>query len=163
MDSEDFEALVADLALRHAIEDFILQEVALLDDGKLSDWIRLFSEDGFYWIAESPAQESPFDGATPFYGNVAAIESAFPRRPDGMRSVRSVTNIRIENRNPKLGAFEVSAVFLLAERRRDEEDGPLAGRYDYALLRSGDGFRIAAKRAVTVSGEGAGRERDYPL
>ena len=161
MDEDDIEALFADLTLRREIEDVVLKEAALLDDGKLSEWVALFDREGVYWIAASPDQQDPLDGTSPFFGTPMTIGKAFPNRPAGLRSVRSVGSIRIENRNPKLGAFEVSASFVLAERR-DGGETVTAGRYDFALLRGGPGeFRIAAKRVAVLSGSAAGR--DFPV
>ncbi len=161
MDEDDIEALFADLTLRREIGDFVLNEAALLDDGKLTEWVALFDREGVYWIASSPDQQDPLDGTSLFFGNPMAIGESFPNRPAELRSVRSVGSIRIENRNPKLGAFEISAAFVLAERREGGET-VTAGRYDFALLRSGPGeFRIAAKRVAVLAGSAVGR--DFPI
>jgi hypothetical protein len=161
MEDEDIEALFADLTLRREVEDFVQQEAALLDDGRLPEWAALFGGDGVYWVAASPDQQNPLDGSSPFFGDPASVRAAFPERPGNLRSVRSVGSVRIENRNAKLGAFEVSAAFVLAERRGDT-DALTAGRYDFALLRSGPGqFRIAAKRVSVLVGSAAAR--DYPF
>lgn len=161
MDEEDLEALFADLTLRREVEDFVHREAALLDEGKLAEWLALFDREGVYWIASSPDQQDPLDGTSPFFGAPPALRETFAPRPADLRSVRSVGSVRIENRNPKLGAFEVSAAFVLAERR-DGGEAVTAGRCDFALLRSGPGeFRIAAKRVAVLAGSAAGR--DFPI
>src|SRR5215510_7921843 len=35
---------------RQEAEDFLYAEARLLDAGRLEEWLKLFTEDGFYWI-----------------------------------------------------------------------------------------------------------------
>ena len=35
---------------RQEAEDFLYAEGRLLDEGRLEEWLKLFTEDGFYWI-----------------------------------------------------------------------------------------------------------------
>jgi len=39
-----------DRALEHELADFVAHEAALLDAGRLDEWLALFAEDGRYWV-----------------------------------------------------------------------------------------------------------------
>ncbi|MEX2455483.1 MAG: aromatic-ring-hydroxylating dioxygenase subunit beta [Rhodospirillaceae bacterium] len=163
--SEDIDPLIADLLFVRQVEEFLYREAALLDDGRIAEWLGLFAADGFYWVPGFPGQESPFDASSPFYGDVAAMRARFLQRPGGaVAASRTVSNILVEGRNAGLGAYEISARYVLAIAGPEGRQAVHGGRYDYALLREGDsGFRIAAKRASVVTAGSLDLPLEFPL
>lgn len=162
----DLEALAADLLFARQVEAFLFREAGMLDDGDVKGWLDLFAGDGFYWVPSDPAQDSPFDGESLFYGNLAAMRTQFAGGPsaNGVLLSRVVSNAKVENRNDRLGACEVSARFVLVGASPSGASFTIGGRYDYALLREGEsGFRIAAKRVSPVGAAALTPPLDFPL
>lgn len=157
---DDPDARLAELVFFREVEDFLFLEADLLDEGRVADWIALFTEDGFYWVPAAVDQERPDSAESLFYGGIAALREGFAvsgGAPAAHLS-RVVSNVRIESRNAKLGACEVSARFVLAERRPGAAQRIFAGRCDYALLRLPEsGFRVAAKKATVLTGDSLDR------
>ena len=159
----DIEALL----LLREIEEFIIAELALLDEGDLLAWRELFTEDGTYWAPARPDQESPLDQISLFYDDraimaVRAERLAPPRdhgRPPPPRTSHMVSNIEIIGREDGGARLEVRARFHMLEYRPETEQRSFGGRYDYTLVRVPGGLRIAAKKATVINCDGA----FYPL
>ena len=45
--------------LHDRLINFVLDEAQLLDEGRLAEWLELFSDDGYYWMPVSPGQTDP--------------------------------------------------------------------------------------------------------
>lgn len=153
---------LARLGLIRDVEEFLIREVALLDDRRFEDWVELFTEDGFYWAPATPDQESPQEEVSLFYDDVAMMRTRFARlrhprvhsQTPPSRTSHMISNVLIEAHNAELGALEVSARFMMLEFRPGNEQRCFGGRYDYALLRDREaGFRIAAKKATVLNSD----------
>lgn len=143
-------------ALLRDVENFILDEVDLLDSWQLEKWQELFSEDGRYLIpplnVENP--DTIEQGKVVFLahddihmirGRVQRLmkKSAFVEWPRS--NVRHmITNIRLL----EYGGDEVRvrATFMIYRARRGVVT-TYVGRYFYRLVRDADSFRIREKRA----------------
>ena len=154
---DDIDVLTAELIQFRRIEAFLIREAALLDDGRLGAWVDLFAEDGFYWAPADPSQQSPFERKSLLHEDRDGLRRRFcvDAPAAAIRSSRAVSNIAIEAANAKLGAYEISARFVMVQSRPGESQRFYAGRYDYGLLRSGDGGgSIAAKKATLLDATG---------
>lgn len=154
------EDAVAGLLLLREVEAFLVREAGLLDDRRFEDWIALFADDGYYWAPAEPGQENPLAGVSLFFDDVAMLRTRIARlrhprahaQVPPSRTSRLVSNVAVEGRNPARGAVEASARFVLLEFRPGHAQRVFGGRYDYALLREGEGaFRIAAKKATILN------------
>ena len=115
-----------DMAVRWEIEEFLIREAELLDEGALEQWLELFTEDAHYEMPMRVEKEDGdelsrmqlFDETLPMLRhrvNRLRTKSAWAERPPS-RTRRFVTNIRIE---PIPGSEEVrvrSSVLLYRNR-----------------------------------------------
>lgn len=62
----------------HTVTQFLNMEAKLLDDRKFSEWMDLFTDDGFYWVPLRHEQESP-DEASLFYDTKDFMRTRFER------------------------------------------------------------------------------------
>jgi p-cumate 2,3-dioxygenase beta subunit len=145
---------VAALLLEREVENFIVQEAALLDVWRLDDWLALFTEDARYTV---PSTDMPTadpkealaiinDDITRLRGRVERLKSRHAHREfPWSRTRRFITNIRIkEIINDEIS---VNASFLVYRIRSGQVD-PLIGSYIYTLRRVDGALKIAARKAV---------------
>lgn len=89
--------------MKNAIETLILHEAELLDDGKLEEWLELYTEDASYWI---PIDEDidPLKEASIIYDNRLRLamrveqilnQGRVAQTPKS-QTMRMVTNIRVQ-------------------------------------------------------------------
>jgi len=145
---------VAALLLEREVENFIVQEAALLDEWRLDDWLALFTEDARYTV---PSTDMPTadpkealgiinDDIARLRGRVERLKSRHAHREfPWSRTRRFITNMRIkEIINEEIS---VNASFLVYRIRSGQVD-PLIGSYIYTLRRVDGSLKIAARKAV---------------
>ncbi len=141
-------------ALREAVEEFLYREAALLDDWKLEDWVKLFTDDARYVVPSTdlpegdPRSDLVFidDDIIRLRARVARLNSRHSHRESPRsRTRRFVSNVRVEEAGD--GEFRVSAN-VLVYRFRSGEGAPYVGTIEYILRRDGGDLRIAYRRAV---------------
>src|SRR5215470_8214387 len=115
----------ADVELYSEIEQFLYHEAWLLDQGRLDEWLALYTDDATYWIPLEANQTDPL--TTSSIVNVRVLEA------DG-RDVR------------------VGSTLVLVEYRR-ERQRVWSAIVEHRLRRSVEGLRIAAKRVDLVNSE----------
>jgi len=152
------------------IANFLYDEAALLDEGRLEEWLTLFAEDGKLWIPldpdADPARETSiiYDDAKQRETRVDQLlhEPHWSQRPPS-RTVHTISNIRIGAEGSD--GVEVRCNLLVTEIRsgghRTVQHGfgvqrTLAGRCIYRLVRSGERWLIALKKVVLI-------DRDRPI
>jgi ethylbenzene dioxygenase beta subunit len=154
------------LALHHEISGFLYREARLLDEERYDDWLSLFTDDVHYWVpgvtnrqrrdpigSIRPEQMSYFDDNLQDLSRRVArynAETAWAEDP-ATRHFHLVANIEVEDAaGDASDAVEYVVHSLLLNyrnRHRDEQDVLTARRRD-VLRRTGDGLRIARRRAV---------------
>jgi p-cumate 2,3-dioxygenase beta subunit len=147
-------ATAENLLLRLAVEHFLFEEAAHLDNWRLDDWLALFTEDGRYVVPTTdlpngdPKQDVVFidDDCRRLRGRVDRLKSRFAHREyPWSRTRRLITNIRLTRIEPH--EIDVEASFAVY-RARAEAIAPYIGIYRYTLSRQGgDTFRIRHRRA----------------
>ena len=140
--------------LRELVEDFLFQEAAMLDEWRLDDWVKLFTEDARYVVPTTdlpegdPKRDLVFinDDITRLHARVARLTSRHAHREyPWSRTRRFVSNVRVEEVN----AAELSVTAnVLVYRFRSGEGAPYVGSIDYVLRRDGGDLKIAYRRAV---------------
>ncbi|MDA5193499.1 aromatic-ring-hydroxylating dioxygenase subunit beta [Govanella unica] len=133
------------------IETFLYDEADCLDRADLEAWMALYTEDGTYWMPASPNQTSPTTEISIIYddrllmeirrlnyGHELAASMAY-----AVRSSHLIGNVRITTSNAD--SCEVSSNFQVALFYRGEQT-LYAGRYNHALIKTGDGWKIRHKR-----------------
>ncbi len=142
--------------LRPAVEDFLYQEAALLDEWRLDEWLALFAEDARYVVPTTdlpdgdPQKDLVFidDGIEQLRGRITRLKSRHAHREyPSSRTRRLITNVRITGvRGDEISVEASFAVY----RTRAGQTAPYVGHYGYTLVREkGDGaFRIRRRRAT---------------
>jgi len=142
------------LLLRLAVEHFLYDEAALLDNWRLDEWLELFTGDAHYLV---PATDLP--GGDPrcdmmlidddyerLRGRVNRLKSRHAHREyPSSRTRRLITNVRLTRITPSEVHAEASfAVY----RSRNELIAPYVGIYRYTLARQeASRFLIRQRRA----------------
>jgi p-cumate 2,3-dioxygenase subunit beta len=139
-------------ALRLAVETFLYEEAALLDEWRLDDWLELLTPDARY---EVPSTDLPTgrpadalmlisDSRTMISARVKRLNSRKAHREfPWSRTRRIIGNVRVLDHDGD--EIEVTANFAVYRLRRGVS--LYVGRYVYRLVVTGDGFKIRFRRA----------------
>lgn len=147
-----------DIELRAEIEQILYREAWLLDQGRLDEWLGLYTDDATYWIPLQANQADPLTTSSIVYDDRRLLEIrarqfqhplAHARVP-APRTVHQVGNVRVmevQGRDVRVGS-----TLVLIEYRREQQRvwGALV---EHRLRRAADGLRIAAKRVDLVNSE----------
>ena len=148
-------AAPVDAVRREDVEALFYEEAALLDAWRLDDWLGLLTPDARYLVPPNDVPDGDprdtlftiADDIRRIRGRVKRLNSAEAHAESPRsRTRRMVSNVRIVER----GGDELvaEANFIVYRFRRDERIGEYVGRYRYRLRATGDGLRIAERRAV---------------
>jgi 3-phenylpropionate/cinnamic acid dioxygenase small subunit len=136
------------------LQEFVEREVELLDSQRFEEWLALFAEDGLYWLPAKPGQESALNHVSLFYDDKPtlklrvqrlrhpAIHSQVPRS----RTVRLVSNFRLETHPAEPSLYRVGSKFIMLEDRPGSARRLFGGRYTHLLRRTSDGLEIVLKQ-----------------
>jgi len=140
--------------LERAVERFITMEAALLDEWRLDEWAKLFTDDGRYWI---PATDLPNGRPGETLGLIdddivrirARVERLLSRHAHAeypwSRTRRLVTNVRIT----EASGDEIKAcASFLVYRIRNRHVDPYVGHYEYIFRRFGGELKIRSRAAI---------------
>ena len=134
-------------------ERFLMHEARLLDDGRVDDWLTLFTEDAWYWIPTEPDQQSPFDTVSLIYDDRRLLETRVRRlsspriysQEPRSRTSRIIGNVTLEETPPGGDACTVRSKILVLENRRDSQR-LFGGTALHRLVQFDGNLRIAWKR-----------------
>ena len=151
-------ATAAAVESRSEIEAFLFHEAWLLDQGRLDQWLDLFTADATYWIPLSASQTDPLESVSIVYDDRALLEVRVrqflhPRahaRVPPPRTVHQVGNVRLLAADD--GVLRVGSTLVLIEYRH-ERQRIWGAQVEHRLRRTPDGLRIVAKRVDLVNSE----------
>ena len=139
---------------RQAVEDFLYEEAALLDEWRLDEWLELLTEDATY---EVPSTDTPdgdpqntlfliADDKIRIRSRVAQLlgKSAWAENPPS-RTRRMISNVRI--RQVEGEAIHVMANFVVYRLRFEQMD-TYVGRYEYTLVPRDGRLKIRGRKAI---------------
>ena len=151
-------------------EDFLYREVRLLDEGRLEEWLQLFTEDGIYWLpltaGHDPQQEPSiaYDDKTRRARRVYQLvkDPRFAQRPPS-RTVHMISNVEVGEEEGQGNGRMVLRCSLAVFEIRPGGHGQLglgiprwvAGRCEYQLRLEKE-WRIALKKVTLI-------DRDLPM
>ncbi|MDZ4778619.1 MAG: 3-phenylpropionate/cinnamic acid dioxygenase subunit beta [Planctomycetia bacterium] len=142
------------------VERFLFREARLLDDARYDDWLALLTDDVRYWM---PVRETTSDHGEAIrrLGEMAVFEddkdflkARVQRLHTGLahaetppsRTRHLLSNFEIEERSD--GEVEVGCNMLVYQTRLERTEAFYVGRREDRLRRTGDGWRIAARKIV---------------
>jgi len=140
------------LALRLEVEEFLVEEAAILDEWRLDDWLALFTEDATYVVPSTDVPDGDpsrdltlIDDHLRLTWRVNRLKSRHAHREfPWSRTRRLVTNVRVLRAEGD--ELDVTASILVHRFRHGHAD-TFVGRYLTTLVRTPDGLRIRRRRA----------------
>lgn len=141
------------LMQRLEVEEFLIEEAAILDEWRLDDWIALFTHDATYVVPSTdlaggdPARDLTLidDDRLRLEWRVKRLQSRHAHREyPWSRTRRLVTNVRVLRAEDD--ELDVTASILVHRFRHGHQDHFVA-RYLMTLVRTEDGLRIRRRRA----------------
>jgi p-cumate 2,3-dioxygenase beta subunit len=138
--------------LRLAIEEFLFDEAALLDDWRLDEWLELLTPDARY---EVPSTDRPSGAPAESLMLISDTRSMITSRVKRLnsrkahrefpwsRTRRMIANVRVLSEDGD--EIKMTANFSVYRSRRDLN--VYVGRYFYTLVIDGDSFKIRYRRA----------------
>lgn len=155
---------------REVIEDFLYYEASLLDVPDLDTWMNLFTEDGYYWMPATEAQQDPINHISHVYDDRVMMEIrrrnfVHPRAASKEFNIRCshlIGNIRVTPAEPDAGTeIPAGAVRVTSNQHvivwyRDEQR-IYAYRGEHVLVAVEDSFKIVSKQVMLINPEAAQR------
>lgn len=129
----------------------LFQEARLIDQGRLDDWLDLFTDTGCYWLPADAAQLDPATTVSWEFNDRRRMEERVERLLTGKaysqipptRTTHSYTNIELVG----VSDDEVHAICnFLINTHRPEGNRLLSGWNGFILRSDGDGWLIELKR-----------------
>ena len=150
---------LAELLVAREVERFLIHEVGLLDDRRFEEWMDLFTEDGTYWAPARIDQDDPWEHVSLFFDDRELMTTRLARlrhprvyaQIPHSRTSHTIGNIVVEPPHPGAAAYDVGARFVMLDYRPGHGQRSFGGRYDYRLVREGESFLIAAKKATLLN------------
>jgi len=139
---------------RQAIEDFLYEEAALLDEWRLEEWLQLMTDDASYYVPSTDAPDGDHhdtlfivsDDITRLRSRVKQLLGRFAHAENPRsRTRRLISNVRI--RGVAGDMVRVTANFLVSRTRMEQVD-TYVGRYEYVLVQQDGKLKIRERRAI---------------
>lgn len=154
-------------ALYERVKDFLYEEVALIEDWRLGEWVNLYVPEGHYYLPAldlpDPETASPATSLFIVADDQQQLRARVRRVEDAMRmngrshTTHSLTNIRVLDAED--GVVRVRANFVVRRSRKQLLDTYFGVTY-YRLVERDGRFRILEKRvclaAESLSIQGSG-------
>ncbi|MDE2283249.1 MAG: aromatic-ring-hydroxylating dioxygenase subunit beta [Hyphomicrobiales bacterium] len=151
-DWQDDTRAVTDVGARDEFRRLIEREARLLDQFRYDDWLAMYLPECVYWAPSTPNAGDPrreiavmFDDRRRLEDRIYRINTGFAwSQAPQSRTVRLVTNVEVfatATSNVRM----LRSNFLISEFW-DKETRMLTGWAGHRVVRSGDGWKIAAKQ-----------------
>lgn len=152
------EARPASFDLLVEVEQFIYREARLQDELEYDAWAELWTDDALYWVPANGDDIDPTAQVSIVFDNRSRIATRIKQLHTGKRHSQNPPSRlrRIVSNVELLGAGDddvlVGANFIVYESR--ERGMTLwAGRTEYKLRRTEDGWRMALKKVMLVNND----------
>jgi 3-phenylpropionate/cinnamic acid dioxygenase small subunit len=141
---------------KQEVEAFLIDEAYLINEGKYTDWLELFTEEAIYWVPSNKDNYDPNTHVSIIYDNrerlgerVWRLESglAYGQEPKS-RTRHLITNIKILDKDDK--HLTVSSNFIIVELRRGIQT-TYSGRFEHKLRIDGPSWKIASKKVELIN------------
>lgn len=141
------------------IERFLYHEARLIDEGKLDEWLALFTDDAYYWIPCNRADIDPTRDVSIIYDNREHLEARVWRLQSGLAHTTDppfllrhlISNVELDGFHD--GDLSVSSNFILVALRSlpGWPQELFAGSYRHRLRRVDGAWRIAFKKVELLN------------
>lgn len=143
------------------IEKFLYNEARLLDNGKLDEWLALFTDDAIYWVPANADDINPlvhvsiiYDDRERMQDRVWSIQSGVRWSQDPPSRIRHlISNVEVVEEHAN-GEVTVSSNFAAFEiRRAIYGERYFVGRYEHLLRRENGSWRVASKKIELLNND----------
>lgn len=139
------------------IASFLYDEANLLDQPDLDSWLKLYTEDGTYWMPVEEDQTDPLNHVSLFYDDRVMMEVrrrnfVHPRAASKDHKVRCshiISNIHDKGVNGSGDRVVTSNFQALVFYRREQR--AYGGTYEHHLVEHGSSFKIRHKKVVLIN------------
>jgi benzoate/toluate 1,2-dioxygenase beta subunit len=147
---------VTDNAVRDEFRRLVEREARLLDQLKYEDWLAMYAAECLYWVPSTPNAGDPrreiavmFDDRRRLEDRVYRLRTGFAwSQAPQSRTVRLITNVEVFA-TARDDTHMVRSNFLISEFW-DKETRTLTGWAGHRVVRSGAGWKIAAKQVNLI-------------
>lgn len=143
--------------IRQQVEDFMYMEARLLDEWRLAEWFELMTDDVRYEVPATDVRGDYVDTLAIISDDAARLRQRVEQllgnamwcENPRSRTRRLIGNVCVQGEQE--GKLDVVANFIIHRFGNGRSDA-FVGKYEYALVRAGDGFRIR-RRTVLLDHE----------
>lgn len=160
--TEMIETTASSQLTRADAEEFVYDEVALLDAGRYRDWLELFAEDGVYWVPSNELDHDPDRHVSIIYDTRVQLADRITRLELGRvvqelpsRTLHLVGNVRLRPDGSAGGeqrTVDVAAAMSIHEVHRDRAAVHPAHCH-YRLRPTSHGWRIGLKKVALLDND----------
>jgi 3-phenylpropionate/cinnamic acid dioxygenase small subunit len=147
-----------DLTDISAIRAFLFHEARLMDEGRYSEWLGLWTEEALYWVPCNHDDIDPRSHVSIIYDDRERLEQRVERLLSGSvlavepkpRMRRMVSNIELIQTDDH--AVAVEANFIVGVARSSTHQFWI-GRAQYRLTETGDGYKMSRKKVLLINSD----------
>ena len=151
-DWQDDAQAVNDSAVRDEFRRLVEREARLLDQLRYDDWLAMYALECVYWVPSTPRAGDPRREIAVMFDDRRRLEDRIYRLRTGFawsqapqsRTVRLITNVEVFA-TVRDDARMLRSNFVISEFW-DKETRTLTGWAGHRVVRSGGGWKIAAKQ-----------------
>ena len=151
-DWQDDTQAVNDTAVRDEFRRLVEREARLLDQLRYDDWLAMYAPECIYWVPSTPHAGDPRREIAVMFDDRRRLEDRIYRLRTGFawsqapqsRTVRLITNVEVFAA-VRDDARMLRSNFVISEFW-DKETRTLTGWAGHRVVRSGGGWKIAAKQ-----------------
>jgi len=155
-DWQDDARAVTDSALRDEFRRLVEREARLLDQLRYDDWLAMYAAECLYWVPSTPNAGDPRREIAVMFDDRRRLEDRIYRLRTGFawsqapqsRTVRLITNVEVFA-TTRDDTHMLRSNFLISEFW-DKETRILTGWAGHRVVRSGAGWKIAAKQVNLI-------------
>ncbi|MBB6446574.1 aromatic-ring-hydroxylating dioxygenase subunit beta [Bacillus benzoevorans] len=149
----------ASLEIQDEIERFLIRESRLLDQGRLEDWLNLFSSECLYWIPITPGGGNPLKEVSTAFDDRRRLEDRIFRLRTGYawsqippsRTIRVIGNVEAWQDGGD-DELRVRANFILSELRSGKQK-MYSGWCGYRLKKENGEWKIIVKQVHLIDSD----------
>lgn len=143
----------------HRVERLLVREARLLDDGRLEEWLAMFTQECLYWVPITPGGGDPQREATLAFDDRRRLEDRIYWLRTGLvwgqipasRTSRMLSNVEVSWAGEG-GELWARSNFCIVEFRAGTQR-IFAGRYRHTLREEDRDLKIVVKRADLIDSE----------
>jgi 3-phenylpropionate/cinnamic acid dioxygenase small subunit len=144
-----------------ALEQFLFRETLLLDERRWDEWLRLFTDDGFYWVPLVPDQQDAKNHVSLYYEDAMLRQMRVRRlqhphafsQEKPTRTSHVVGNVMLESFDAASRECIVRSGFHMLQFHKDQQI-IFGGRYTHTLVTYDASFKIKLKRVDLINCDG---------